>query len=494
MNYVYVLNKDGDPLMPTKRFRKVRHLLQDKRAKIVSYDPFTIQLNYEIENVVQDLYIGIDPGRTNIGISVVTNSGTCVYACELETRNKEIPKLMQERKQFRQEHRRLGRRRVRQRRAYSSQPNLKGKEIQRCLPGYSEDKYIVCKGIKNKETKFNNRKRPEGWLTPTANQLLQSHINLVKKVQKILPLSNIVLEVNSFAFSKLDNPDIKPWQYARGKLFGFESRNDAIYEMQNGLCLLCSKNAIEHYHHIKLRSQGGSDTIDNIAGLCSSCHSKVHKEEKYCLKLQSKKQGLNKKYGALSVLNQIMPKLLIEFQNLLPLTLTDGKTTKAFRTTYNINKEHYLDAYCIACSALDESLSFYTPDITCFKLKQFRRHNRRYCHQHMLNRVYLDKENNKVAINRHKAIEQKVDSLEEYRNSHSHRLVSTLKVKEHNPVYLNMSRHYPGAKFYDNKENKFFILQGTVYGQYKDVNGIIHNRSKSQLYFENSGIVYLKAS
>ena len=40
---VYVINKNGNPLMPCKP-SKARKLLRDKKAKIVNYAPFTIQL------------------------------------------------------------------------------------------------------------------------------------------------------------------------------------------------------------------------------------------------------------------------------------------------------------------------------------------------------------------------------------------------------------------------------------------------------------------
>lgn len=45
---IYVLNKDGSPLTPTCHPGKVRHMLRDKKAVIVSYNPFTIQLTKEI--------------------------------------------------------------------------------------------------------------------------------------------------------------------------------------------------------------------------------------------------------------------------------------------------------------------------------------------------------------------------------------------------------------------------------------------------------------
>ena len=39
---IYVLNSKGEPLMPTVRHGRVRHLLRDKKAFIVNYHPFTV--------------------------------------------------------------------------------------------------------------------------------------------------------------------------------------------------------------------------------------------------------------------------------------------------------------------------------------------------------------------------------------------------------------------------------------------------------------------
>ena len=46
---VYVINNNGQPLMPTKRFGKVRRLLKNGKAKIVNRCPFTIKLKYHAE-------------------------------------------------------------------------------------------------------------------------------------------------------------------------------------------------------------------------------------------------------------------------------------------------------------------------------------------------------------------------------------------------------------------------------------------------------------
>lgn len=41
MSTIYVLNKDGKPLMPTTRGGHVRHLLKEQKARVVRTKPFT---------------------------------------------------------------------------------------------------------------------------------------------------------------------------------------------------------------------------------------------------------------------------------------------------------------------------------------------------------------------------------------------------------------------------------------------------------------------
>ena len=70
VKFVYVLDINGNPLMPTKRFGKVRRMLRDGLAKVVRRDIFTIQLLYEPKtHVVDELTLGCDTGYTHIGLS-----------------------------------------------------------------------------------------------------------------------------------------------------------------------------------------------------------------------------------------------------------------------------------------------------------------------------------------------------------------------------------------------------------------------------------------
>lgn len=512
MSTVYVLNKDGKPLMPTTRCGHVRHLLKEQKARVVRTKPFTIQLLYENNDVVQTLYLGIDPGRTNIGVAVVKTDGTAVFTAHLETRNKEIPRLMKKRRESRRARRTNGRHCRRQRRAKANNTiskkcvkqdisqngsvSKRAKEIgviKRRLPGC--EKEVLCVGIKNKEAKFNNRARPEGWLTPTANQLLQTHINLVKKIQKFLPISDVVLEVNKFAFMQLDNPNIHKWQYQQGPLYQKGSLENAVSEMQEYHCLFC-KNQIDHYHHVVPQHKNGSNTIDNIVGLCARHHDLVHKDTAWQKKLDKKKTGLNKNYGALSVLNQIIPTLTKELSSLFQkhFFATNGKSTYDYRAAHGVSKDHWLDAYCVACSVLrtdayDSNINSYVP----YELKQFRRHDRQVLNQNNMNRVYtLDGE--KVAVNRHKATGQFVDSLEEYRNAYPDK-VCMLKVKKYYPTYKNSKRNHPGDLFLVGK--KVFVSAGITGSRngrphgYKSITGGAYATGKCKFVAKNEGIVFI---
>lgn len=473
MSMVYVQSKDGKPLMPTTRCGHVRILLKEKRARVVERVPFTIQLLYDAPDIVQPLYLGIDPGRTNIGISVVTEAGEGVMLAQMTTRNKDITKLMAERKSYRMAHRRLKRRKKRQRRAKAAGTIVAGGQVARLLPGC--EKPVVCKEIRNKKSRFNNRKRSEHWLTPTARHLLDTHLNLVKKLSKFLPISHVVLEINRFAFMAMEDPNIKRWEYQRGPLYQQGSVEEAVYAQQDGHCIFCGA-PIEHYHHVVPRSKGGSEVLTNRAGLCEKHHRLVHTEAEWEDKLAQKKAGLNKKYHALSVLNQIIPYLVEELGTMFPgkAFATTGKDTASFRLEHGIPKDHYLDAFCIACSVLNED-KFTTPTEIPYQINQYRRHDRQACQQVNIARKYYNADGNLVATNRHKAMEQKSDSLEEYRAKFGNGAACHLLVKEHKPTYKDMARVKPGSTLQHN--SKIFIMRGSS-GRHK---------GKPNYYFSSSG-------
>ena len=83
---VYVLSKNGQPLMPTNRHGKVKHLLKSGKAKVVRRCPFTIKLLYDSMTHTQNLTLGVDTGSGTIGTAVSDDNGNIVYMSKVKLR------------------------------------------------------------------------------------------------------------------------------------------------------------------------------------------------------------------------------------------------------------------------------------------------------------------------------------------------------------------------------------------------------------------------
>jgi hypothetical protein len=68
---VYVLDKEGKPLMPTMRHGKVRHLLESGRAKVARRTPFTIMLLCDTPGKTQPVTLGQGAGSKTVGFSAI---------------------------------------------------------------------------------------------------------------------------------------------------------------------------------------------------------------------------------------------------------------------------------------------------------------------------------------------------------------------------------------------------------------------------------------
>ena len=497
MNYVYVLDQRGNPLMPTRRYGWVRRALKSGKAKAVCTLPFTIQLMYDSATEIQNITLGIDPGRTNIGMATADETGRCLYSSQCETRNREIPKLMEKRRQHRQASRR-GERLARKRLARRLGTTM-GNILERMLPGC--EKPVMVKDIINTESRFNNRRRKEGWLTPTATQLLRTHLNLVEKVCQILPVSGISLETNRFAFMELEVGGRleSGVDYQCGPMHGYQSIREALEYLQDGRCLLCGERVIEHDHHLIPRSKGGSNTLANMAGLCEHCHTLVHTNQEAAEKLEAIKAGQNKKYGALSVLNQIIPYLVETLSKKFNgnIRLVSGWETKQFRDENHIDKDHDINAYCIA--VIGQEPKIIDVSGTHFQIRQFRRHDRVRINS-QTERVYrLD--GTKVATNRRKRMEQKSDSLEDWYQKmveqhgrqQADQIRSRLQVQKSSRRYNNPDRLLPGTTFV--YQGKTHVMTGQLSGgQYFRAVGCDKKNFPArnvQVVRRNQGLVYV---
>ena len=441
---VFVLNKHGEPLMPCKP-RKARILLKEGKAKVVQRKPFTIQLKYGSWGTKQEVKLGIDPGAKHIGVCAKSDK-EILFTAEVTTRSREVTKNMFTRAMYRTL-RRSHRRDKRKRRAKQSGTVFTEKQYQ--FPGY--EKTITAKLIKPSLCKFLNRKSDRS-LTPTANHLLESHKNIIRKIKKILPISEVILEYCSFDIHKLKNPEVKGVGYQNGTMKGSTNFTDYILSRDNHICKKCKKkkNVKLQVHHITSRHNGGTDIPSNGLTLCEKCHSWVHKNEKNYFWIQNKFGSLdNRFFQPTSLLNTIIPSftkwLYSEFNQAVSLTF--GYENKNKRRKWNLDKEHWIDAFC----CVSDKPLIKEPEV--FQYKQFRRHKRANINCQTERGYYLNKK--MVAKNRNSRTGQDKPSIKDF----TEKQISRMVVKKAKRVYNKVTKFPSGSTVRTNKGVK--VVQGT---------------------------------
>ena len=324
---VPVLNMRGKPLMPTKP-AKARHLLEQGKAKVVSRKPFTIQLKYSTGETKQPVTLGIDSGYKTIGFSAVSNKKELLSG-ELHLRTN-ISKLLEQRRNYR---------RTRRSRLWHRQP------------------------------RFDNRSKPDGWLAPSIQHKLDSHIRLIEEIKKILPITDITVEVANFDIQKIKNPDIQGEEYQNGVLKNFWNVREYVLHRDNHTCQHCngkSGDKILQVHHVHGKKEGATDRPEELLTVCKTCHDKHHEgisiipDKEIC------------RFKPETFMTIVRWKLVNQLKEMYGDIVhhTYGYITKANRISIGIPKSHVNDAFVIAgaTSNIQRTLPY--------DLKQVRRNNR----------------------------------------------------------------------------------------------------------------------
>ena len=315
---VYVLNKHGEPLMPCTP-RKARLLLKQGKAKVVKRTPFTIQLLYGSSGYKQPINLGVDAGSKHIGISATTEKKV-LFEAEVELRN-DIVELLADRRQYRKSRR--------------------------------------SRKTRYRKARFSNRKKPDGWLAPSVQHKIDSHIKIIEKIHKILPISQVIIEVAQFDIQKIKNPDIQGKEYQQGEQLGFWNVREYVLWRDGHKCQGrkgCT-NKVLNVHHIESRKTGG-DAPNNLITLCETCHRDYHAGK---LKLNLKRGQSYRDATFMGIMRlAVYNKLKELYQN---VKLTYGYITKHKRIEAGLEKSHMVDARCISGNPLAEPLDSYY----CFK-------------------------------------------------------------------------------------------------------------------------------
>lgn len=312
---VYVLKQNGQPFMPTERFGKVRRLLKEGKARVVRREPFTIRLLYEPEtDVVQECYCGVDTGSKHVGVVVVGNDKV-LYQSQTELRD-DIKKKMDSRRMYRRNRR------------------------------FRKTRYRKARFL----NRVNSAKKDR--LPPSVRHKVQAHIDEIEFCKKILPITDLILEVSQFDTALMKNPNlidekVKHWGYQKGFNYGYSSRRSAILRRDNYICQCCGKkNCRLEVHHIKFKSNGGTDDEENLITLCEDCHKGAHAGTVVLNKKPKKSKNL--KYAThMSIIRSC---LLREYPNAIE---TFGFVTSENRNHLQLEKDHYIDACVIASGGLE---------------------------------------------------------------------------------------------------------------------------------------------
>lgn len=314
--------------MPTERSGRVRRMLRDGLAVVIRREPFTIQLTYETENITQPVTLGVDAGTKHIGLSATTESKE-LFSSEVTLRT-DIVKLLSQRREARRTRR--------------------------------------SRKTRYRKPRFDNRRRPDGWLAPSVEQHIQSHLQLIGKVNSILLITETVIEVAQFDTQLLRNPDIKGTEYQQGEQMGFWNTREYVLFRDNHECQCChgkSKDPVLNVHHIESRQTGG-DSPDNLVTLCETCHKAYHRGE-VVLNLKRSSKSL-RNAAVMSVLRwEIYNRAKNLWSN---VHLTYGYITKNTRINNGLEKSHAVDARCISGNPLAK------PCAEQWQMRQRRRHNR----------------------------------------------------------------------------------------------------------------------
>ena len=217
--------------------------------------------------------------------------------------------------------------------------------------------------LRHRKPRFNNRKRPKGWLAPSIQHKYDSHIRFINKLKEILPITDIIIEVANFDTHKLKNPNISGKNYQEGEQQGFYNLREYVLHRDNYTCKVCgAKDVPLQVHHIGYWKGDRSNRPQNLMTVCIKCH--LPKNHQKSGKLWGLKP-INKGFKEATFMSTVRWRLVNE----LGCKHTYGYIAKSRRIKQGLDKNHVNDAFVIANGKNQKRI-----DITNFK--QVKRNNR----------------------------------------------------------------------------------------------------------------------
>ena len=334
---VYVQDREGKAISPTKRCGRVGYLRRHGLAVVVMLEPFTRRLLYDVDGTehVQAATLGVDTGAKHIGLSASTKKSE-LYSAEVELRDDVTRNLTARRE------------------------NRRGRR------GRKHNWYRPVRWA-------NRANAREEHLPPSIVHRAESHVRAVKQAAKILPLRKIVVEIGKFDVQKIKNPDIEGVEYQNGPLSGCPNLKAYARWRDGEKCRICGKTSFKDkakldVHHIIQVAYGGTNVPENVVTLCHECHEAHHNNLR---RIKFKRPPQHKNEAHMNAMRKyLIERLREEFPN-CEVEVTYGYLTAEARHAHRIEKSHANDAFCIAWNFDAER-----NEDNVYRHRFFRRHDR----------------------------------------------------------------------------------------------------------------------
>jgi len=318
MQRVLVLSNTKSPLMPCHPAR-ARALLRDGKAAVYRPFPFTIILKDREYGDGQPIELKIDPGSKTSGIALVGHfkkGKKAIFGANLSHRGHGIKTALDTRRSLRRARR--GRK------------------------------------TRYRQSRFLNRTKPNGWLPPSLMSRVGNVKNIVAKLCRFAPVSEIAVETVRFDTQKMQNPEISGVEYQQGNLLGYEVR-EYLLEKWGRTCAYCAAQNIPlEVEHIVPKSRGGTNRISNLTLSCRPCNEKKgsqvidiflkHDPERVKKILGHTNVSL-KDTASVNATRYAIGAALKDFNK--PLSFWSGGRTKYNRCSQHYPKDHWIDAVCV---------------------------------------------------------------------------------------------------------------------------------------------------
>jgi 5-methylcytosine-specific restriction endonuclease McrA len=314
MSHVFVVDTEKRPLNPVHP-GQARRLLRAGQAAVWRRYPFTIIVKQALPNApVEPLRLKFDPGSKTTGVAIINDvRGQVVAAAEITHRGQQIRDGLLARRALRH-----GRR---------------------------------SRHTRYRPARFDNRRRPDGWLAPSLESRIQNILTWTARLQRLCPITAVSMELVKFDTQLMQHEDISGVEYQQGELAGYEVR-EYLLEKWNRTCAYCgATNVPLQIEHITPKARGGSNRVSNLTLACEPCNTAKGTQtaaEFGNAELQAKAKQPLKDAAAV---NATRWRLYERLQaNGLPVETGSGGRTKWNRTQQGLPKSHWLDAACVGAS------------------------------------------------------------------------------------------------------------------------------------------------